>query len=268
MARVWFSSLILHALLGLDRLVEPLLVAPALEHPTGELVDDLHLAVLDEVVDVALVELLRLEGDVEMVDEVDVGEVVHVLDTEHLLHPGDPVLGGDHLALLLVDLVVLVADQLAGDPGEVLVVLAGVADRPRDDQRGPRLVDQDRVDLVDDGVGVAPLHPEVGPHRHVVAQIVEPELVVGPVGDVGGVGGAALCRGHLRLDQADLEPEEAVDAAHPLGVALGQVVVDGDEVDPGATEGVEVGRHRRHQRLALAGLHLGDGAVGGAPRRR
>ena len=31
-------------------------------------------------------------------------------------------------------------------------------------------------------------------------------------------------------------------------------------MDPGATEGVEVGRHRGHQRLAFTGLHLGDGA--------
>ena len=46
--------------------------------------------------------------------------------------------------------------------------------------------------------------------------------------------------------------------AHPLGVAPGQVVVDGDEVDALAAEAVEVGRQRRHEGLALAGLHLGD----------
>ena len=61
-------------------------------------------------------------------------------------------------------------------------------------------------------------------------------------------------------DQADLEPEEAVDAAHPLGVEAGQVVVDRDEVDALAAEAVEVGGQRRDERLALAGLHLGDPA--------
>ena len=45
-------------------------------------------------------------------------------------------------------------------------------------------------------------------------------------------------------DDADLEAEEAVDLAHPLGVALGEVVVDGDEVHALAGERVEVGGQR------------------------
>ena len=46
------------ALLRLDRLVQALAPAAAFHDAAGELVDDLHLAVLDDVVDVALVERL------------------------------------------------------------------------------------------------------------------------------------------------------------------------------------------------------------------
>ena len=60
--------------------------------------------------------------------------------------------------------------------------------------------------------------------------------------------------------EADLEAEGAVDAAHPLGVPAGQVVVDRDEVDPLAAQRVEVGGERRDEGLALAGLHLGHPA--------
>ena len=49
-----------------------------------------------------------------------------------------------------------------------------------------------------------------------------------------------------------------MDAAHPLGVALGEVVVDRDDVDAVAGERVEVRRQRGDQGLALTGLHLGD----------
>ncbi len=49
-------------------------------------------------------------------------------------------------------------------------------------------------------------------------------------------------------------------ASHPLGVPGRQIVVDGDDVDPLSGEGVQVDRHRRDQRLALTGLHLGDHA--------
>ena len=93
---------------------------------------------------------------------------------------------------------------------------------------------------------------------HVVAQVVEAELVVGAVGDVGAVGVAALVRRHARQDHADAQAEEVVDAAHPLRVALGEVVVDGDDVDAVAVERVEVARQGGDERLALTGLHLGD----------
>ena len=93
---------------------------------------------------------------------------------------------------------------------------------------------------------------------HVVAEVVEAELVVGAVGDVGAVGFAALLVGEVVDDDADGEAEEAVDLAHPFGVAFGEVVVDGDDVDAVAGEGVEVAGKRGDEGLAFAGLHLGD----------
>ena len=50
------------------------------------------------------------------------------------------------------------------------------------------------IDLVDDRVIVTALHHRLAVVFHVVAQIVEAELVVGGVGDVGGVGGACALR--------------------------------------------------------------------------
>ncbi|MGY4354267.1 hypothetical protein ACVW0J_000760 [Bradyrhizobium sp. i1.7.7] len=58
-----------------------------------------------------------------------------------------------------------------------------------------------------------------------------------------------------------VRPEEAVDLAHPAGVAAGEVVVDGDDVNALAGERVEIDRERCDQRLAFAGLHLGDVAL-------
>ena len=75
-----------------------------------------------------------------------------------------------------------------------------VAHRARDDERRARLVDEDRVDLVDDRVRVLPLHALVERDHHVVAQVVEAELVVRAVGDValgrrrGAPASPARCR--------------------------------------------------------------------------
>ena len=105
------------------------------------------------------------------------------------------------------------------------------------------------------------LHHLGGAHLHVVAQVVEAQLVVGGVGDVAGVLLAPLVVVELVHDAADGQAEELVDAAHPFRVALGEVVVDGDDVDAALRQRIEVDGERGDQRLALAGLHLGDLAL-------
>ena len=86
-----------------------------------------------------------------------------------------------------------------------------------------------------------PLDQLLGVDGHVVPQVVKAELVVGAVGDVGGVGVLLGLSHHPVDDQAHGEAHEAVHLAHPLAVALGQVVVDGDDVHALAGQGVQVG---------------------------
>jgi hypothetical protein len=177
--------------------------------------------------------------------------------------------GQMHLFLLLVDEIVArngrlvllaflgLARQLRHDAVDAHVQLRRIVRRPGDDERRSRFVDQDRVDLVDDGVVEAALVALLLGQRHVVAQIVETEFVVRAVGDVGRVRGALVRVFHPRIDDPDLHAEEAVDLAHPGGVAPGQIVVHGDDVHTLARQGVEVHRQGRDQGLALARAHLG-----------
>jgi hypothetical protein len=82
-ASVWNSSLISHALLGLQRLVQALGVAATRQRAAGELVDDDDLAVAgDHVVLVALEQLLGADGVVQVADQRRVGRLVEVLDAE------------------------------------------------------------------------------------------------------------------------------------------------------------------------------------------
>ena len=95
---------------------------------------------------------------------------------------------------------------------ERVVLLEGrrrsVAHRPGDDQGRTGLVDEDRVHLVDDGVPVTALDPLLQGVDHVVPEIVEAELVVGPVCDVRGVRRGAL--GRVRLVLVDAVHRDAV----------------------------------------------------------
>ena len=234
-------------LFGFQRLMQPFRIAAARHHAAGELVDDDDLAVAHDVVLVALEQLVGAQRLVDVMDGRDVLDVVEQLALEQvrlgqkpleLLHAG---FGQRHRALLLVDVVVgLVELRNVGVDG--VVEIGAVVERAGDDQRRARLVDQDGVDLVDDGEGVPALDHVLHAVLHVVAQVVEAELVVGAVGDVAVVGGLALLVVEAVHDHAGLQPEEGVDLAHPFGVALGEIVVDGDDMDAAAGERVEIDR--------------------------
>ena len=247
-----------------------LVVPAAVQDAAGELVHDQDLAVHHDVVLVLLEQLLGLERVVEEGHQRRVDRVVEVVDAEPVLDLLDARLEDADGPLLLVDLVVALAVLASAQPGRDLGELdvpAGVLlGRPGDDQRRPRLVDEDRVHLVDDREVVAALHALVDRPGHVVAQVVEAELVVRAVGDVGRVRLLPLRRRHLGQDRPDLKAEEAVHPAHPLRVAPGQVVVGRDDVHALARQRVQVGGEHAGERLALAGAHLGDVAqVQGGP---
>jgi len=256
-----------HPLLGLDGLVHALVVAPSGQDAPGVLVDDENLAALDDVVLVPLEELLRPDRVVQEGDQGGVQGLVEVVDAEVVLHLLDAGLEHPDGALLLVDLVVLVPPQAQGDAGELAVPLVDVpGGGPGDDEGRACLVDEDGVHLVDDGEVVAALHGLVEGPRHVVAQVVEAELVVGAVGDVRGVLDPALVGTLAVEDAARGETHEPVHAAHQLRLVGGEVVVHRDHVDALALQRVQVGREGGDERLALTGLHLGDVAeVQGGP---
>ena len=96
---------------------------------------------------------------------------------------------------------------------------------------------------------------------HVVAQVVESELVVRSIGDVGRVGLPAFVGVQPVHDDADVQSKELVNSAHPFRVAAGEIVVDGDDVDALAGKRVQVHGERGNERLAFAGPHFGNRAL-------
>ena len=266
----------LDALLRLDGLMQTLVVAAAEHQTAGELIDNDDLAVTDNIVHIALHDAARLDSLIDIVLERGVLRVGQVLDLEVRLgalltvrRKGrglcllvDDVIRLDVVLLLLrVNLLDTQALEADGEAVRDLVHLRGLLALTGNDQRRARLVDQNGVDLVDDRERMAALHHRLLVDRHVVAQVVEAELVVRAVGDVRSVHRLACLRRNLMDDQTDVQTEEAVDLAHPLAVALCEVVVDGYDVDALAGQRVQIGRQRRHEGLALAGLHLRDTAL-------
>ena len=91
------------------------------------------------------------------------------------------------MRFFLIDLVIL-GTELARDLRHALVPFQLAFGRSGDDQRGAGLIDEDVIDLIHDGVVVAALHAVVHAVGQVITQVVETELGVGAIGDIGGVG--------------------------------------------------------------------------------
>ena len=264
-------------LLGLNGLMQTVGV-PAAEHQTaGELVHDDDLTVLHHVVDVPLHGAVGLQSLIDVVVQRGVGGVGQVLYMEELLGLGDA--GGGQrcgfglfvhnvvcidvgvLFLLVIHLHNNLFLQAGDEHLRHIVHLGGLFTLTGDNEGGTGLIDEDGVHLVHDGEAVTPLHQLVGVDAHIITEVVEAHLVIGAVSDVGGISLLALRGSKAVDDQTHLQTKEAVDLAHPFGVALGKVIVDCDHMDALAGQRVEVGGQRCHQRLALTGFHLGDAAL-------
>jgi len=133
--------------------------------------------------------------------------------------------------------------------------------RAGDNQRGAGFVDENRVDFVHDGIMEIAMYAVFNADGHIVAKVVEAEFVVGAVGNVARVLLAAHFGVHVMLDAADGQAQRFVDFTHPLGVAERQVIVDCNQVDAFAFQGIKIHWEGGDQCFALSGGHLGDLAL-------
>ncbi|OPY00625.1 MAG: hypothetical protein A4E61_01941 [Syntrophorhabdus sp. PtaB.Bin184] len=241
--------------------METFAVAPSGHEPARELVDDDDLAVLDDVVHVAGEELMGLERLVDVVEEIDVLRVVEVLDVEDPLEFRDAVLGKVGAAGLFVYHEILLTLELRYQLVDLVVLVRRFLGGAGDDERRPRLVDEDTVHLVDDGVIELALDTVFQVVVHVVAEVVETELIVRPVGDVASIGVPAGRIVEVVDDDTHGKAQKLIHRTHPLGVPFRQVIVDGDHVDAEAGQGVEVDGQGGDEGFPFARCHLGDPAL-------
>ena len=249
--------------LGFDRLMQTVRIAAPFHHAAGKFVDNHHLAVLDDVVHVADLHFVRFQSVVNMLHQRYVGHVVKAAFLNlpgflqqlfDVFHAGF----GQGNAFGLFVLFIVGFRQLGDNAVDRHVFFRGILGRARDNQRRARLVDQNRVHLVDDRKIKRPLYHLGKRKLHVVAQIVKTQLVVGAVNNVAGIGGTAFLVVFAVYDVVDRQPQKTIYLPHPLGVAFSQIVVDGNDMHAFAFQGVKISGERGDQRFAFAGFHFGD----------
>ena len=261
--------------LRLNSLMNTVAPAAARHQTAREFVDDDHFAVLHHVFLVALEKRMSLQRGDEVMHQHDVLRRVETAAVrnqtalgEDLLHSLVTLVREVNLMLLLIHPVVtrFLLALLTGEERRNLIhrliEIDIVFGRTRNDERGSRLVNQNRVHFVDDRVVQRTLTAVPGFVLHVVTEVIETEFVIRAVRNISSVSGALHSRILLvRQNHADREAEPLIELPHPLCVTAGEVVVHGHHVHALAGQRVQVNRKRGGQRLALAGAHFSDLAI-------
>ncbi len=152
--------------------------------------------------------------------------------------------------------------QLFHDILKDLIVLRGRLGGPGDDQRRSGLIQQHLIDLIHQSEERRPLDSVFRAPSQAVSEIVEAESAVRCVGHIASVTFSFLLGSHRLQDSSCLHPKKLKNRSHIVPVALGQAVVDGDQMRSLTRQSVEIQRHHGGQCLPLARHHLGDLAVG------
>ena len=187
----------LQFLFRLHRLVKPVRPVPPVHEPPGKLVNDGHLAVLDDVVLVSSEKMVRPQRLLHQMRPVHVGPFVKGANARQLLRLLYPLFENDYLLLSFLYLKMLVPAQKPRHPVRLVILVRRLVRRPRNDKRRPRLVYEDRVHLVHYRIVPAALRLRVHGELHVVAKVVKSEFVIRPVCDVALVG--RLARSSLSM---------------------------------------------------------------------
>ncbi len=199
------------AFLGFHRLVQAFAPAPPGHQAAGEFIDDHDFAVLHHIVLITEIQVVGAQGCIQVMHQRDIGRVIQAGTwrnqpqlRQNALGAFMPLLGQEHLMRLFINRKVARLDNALAGANVFFAFLLGerwhhlvnghiqvglIFGLTADDQRRARLINEDGIHLIDNGVIEAALDPVSGLINHVVAQVVKAEFVVGAVGDVGAVCG-------------------------------------------------------------------------------
>ena len=142
-----------------------------------------------------------------------------------------------------------------------LIQLGGFTTLTGNDQRCTCLINQNGVNLVDDTVVKVTLYQLLLVDNHVITKIVKSKFVISNVSNITVICLAAFFRLHVVQNYAYSQPKESVNLSHLVGITFRQVIIDCDNVNTFAFQGIQIGWQCSYKGLTFTSFHLGNTAL-------
>ena len=240
------------------RLMQTVGISSADHQTTGKFVYYYDLAVRNDVIVIALKDIIRFQRLLNMVRQSRVFYIGKTCKTEETFRFFCAGFGYLHGFFFYVYGKVFVENEgfyefVCGN-----VFIAGFLPSAGNDKRGSRLVDKDRVHFVHDGEIERTLNHLLESAFKVIAEVIEAHFVVGTVSYVACVSLLFVLVFHTGNRDAYGKPHKFVNLSHPLRVTGSEVIVYGNDVNAFPGKRVKVRGKGCDEGFAFAGFHFRD----------
>ena len=269
----------LDTLFSLDGLMKTFVVTTTVHETASVFVDNYNFTRVGyDIVFVAFEESLSAESLLHMIDKASISGRVKRLDTKDFLNFVDTFIGQSDSATLFVDYIVIIG-KLSCNFGELIITFWIVAGWSGNNEWRTGFINQDGVDLIDDCEVELALTQILWVFDHVVAKVVETELVVGHITKISLFASSRFQMFETRIimifvfifgiidkasfinDDANGEAEEVIKFTHPTRITLSEIIVYSHNMNTATCQGIEVDWEGCNESFTFASFHLGDVAL-------
>ena len=274
-------SLNLNMLFCFDCLMKSVRITTSRHDTSGKFINDKNLIIFYYVILVFMHQVMCTECKDDIVLDLQVFRICQVLDIEEFLNLLHTLLGKVYNLIFFIYYEVTGLDNFFAHDGSHLchlmagfttfqllckdithfIELRGLTALSGNDQRCTCLIDQDRVDLIDDTVVQISLYQLFFIDDHVITKVIKSQFVISYISNIASVCCTALFRFHVVQYNTNSQSKELMNFTHPLSISFCQIVIDCYDVNAFTFQCIQICRKCRNKGLTFTGLHLCDTAL-------
>ena len=206
----------LHAFLRFNCLMKTVRITASRHDTSGKFINDQHLIIFDHIIMISVHQVMSPESQNNIMLDFQILRIGQIINMEELFDLLHAIFSQRYIFLFFIDNIISGFDNLFTHNGRHLrhltaglapfhltckditgpVKLCRLSALAGNDQRCSGLVDQDRVNLIDNRIVKSPLNQLFFINNHVVSQVIKSQLIIRRIGNIAGISCFSLFRCH------------------------------------------------------------------------